>query len=217
MSSFKKHYRSIFEMLGCPLTKGTAMSSEELARAEKRLGTSVPTALRDYCLVAGRERRLNTCYHRLLSPAEWWVDQRRLIFMQENQSVLWWGVSTRGHETNDPSVWQGINDEPITWLRESRHLSEFLASILCYQAVRGGLPYCGAADAPENSNYRLDDEWTYFGEVGGAKTYGRANQAICLEMIILPFVDKPRITLSAGAKTKRDLQAIANDLGVRFS
>ncbi|MGO9114246.1 MAG: hypothetical protein ACLP9L_33950 [Thermoguttaceae bacterium] len=54
---------------------------------------SISAALRDYYLVAGRERRFNCCLNRLLPPQEWLVDKHRLIFMEENQAVLSWGVN----------------------------------------------------------------------------------------------------------------------------
>ncbi|HXG12142.1 MAG TPA: hypothetical protein VNK04_20475 [Gemmataceae bacterium] len=216
VSSFKKYYRTIYATFGYPLVERQGMSSEELAAVEKRLDVQVPAALRAYYLVAGRERRFNTCHHRLLKPQKWSIDKRRLIFMEENQRVLWWGVSIRNPDSDDPSVWQGVNDDEITWVREHRRCSEFLGFILHYQAVNNGFPFCSMADAPDRFDYDFEENgWTYYGEIGAVRAYSRSNQVVCLQPPALPFMDALQVL--AGAKTKRDLQAIGDDLGMTLT
>jgi hypothetical protein len=214
MARFRKYYRSIFRTFGYPLTERTALSPAVLAVAEKRLGVRIPAALRDYYLVAGRERRFNMCHNRLLPPSRWAVDQRRLIFMEENQSVVWWGVSTRNPGSDDPPVSQGINDEPITWCSEQRKCSVFLTVMLHYQAVTGGFRFCGSAAAPEQSSYRFEENgWTRYGTVNTLLAFSRPNQVVCLmpegELSLMP-----KWLVLAGGKTSADLRAIASDLGV---
>jgi hypothetical protein len=216
MASFKKYYRTLYQRFGYPLTERTALSPEVLAAAEKRLGVQVPTALHNYYLVAGRERRFSACHHRLLQPSKWTIDKHRLIFMEENQGVVWWGVSTRNPDSDDPPVSQGINDEPITWYPEHRKCSVFLAVMLHYQAVSGGFRFCGTADAPDQSSYRFEEHgWTHYGEVNSLSAYSRRNQVVCLMPPgDLPFMQKWSVL--AGGKTNGDLRAIAADLGVAF-
>jgi hypothetical protein len=166
MASFKNYYRSLFRTFGYPLSDRTVLSSNVLTVAEKRLGVKIPKALRDYYLVAGRERRFNTCLDRLLPPSQWSLDKKRILFMEENQVVAWWGVSIRNPRAADPPISQVINDEPIYWLPEHRKCSVFLAVMLHHQAVSGGFRFCGMADVPEQSNYRFEENgWTYYGEV----------------------------------------------------
>jgi hypothetical protein len=214
MASFKKYYQTIYQTFGYPLSKSTALPSKVLTAAEKRLGLRIPAALRDYYLVAGRERRFSACHNRLLPPAKWSVNKDRLIFMEENQRVVWWGVSTRNPRSDDPPVSQGINDEPITWHPEHRKCSVFLAVMLHYQAACGGFRFCGGADAPDQSNYRFDEHgWTHFGAVNSLLVYSRQNQVVCLMPPgDLPFIEK--WTILAGGKRKADLQTIGADLGV---
>jgi hypothetical protein len=214
--SFKRYYRKVYATFGYALTERTAMSSNVLRAAEKRLGVHIPLVLRDYYLVAGQEGRFSACHNTLLPPTKWSIDKKRLIFMAENQSVLWWGVSTRNPDSDDPPVSQGINDEPITWVREHRKCSVFLAVMLHYQAVNDGFDFCGTADAPDLSSYRFEDHgWTYYGEVNSLQAYSRANQVVCL----MPPGDAPwmlKWSVLAGGKTKADLKAIADDLGLTF-
>lgn len=216
MASFKKYYRTLYQTFGYPLNERAALPSEVLIAAEKRLDVRVPAALRDYYLVAGRERRFSACHNRLLPPPRWTIDKHRLIFMEENQWVVWWAVSTRNSHSDDPPVSQGINDEPITWHPEHRKCSVFLAVMLHYQAVSGGFRFCGRADAPQESTYQFEEHgWTYYGEVNSLLAYSRENQVVCLMPPgDLPFMQKWSVL--AGGKTKGDLQAIQADLGVVF-
>ena len=207
-------YRKLYATLGYPLTKTTALSSELLTAAGKGLGVHIPLALRDYYLVAGRERRFRACHNRIISPAKWTTDKQRLIFMEENQCVVSWGVSTRNPDSDDPPVSQGINDEGITWYPEHRKCSVFLAVMLHYQAVNGGLRFSGRADAPDNSSYRFEDHgWTYYGTVNSLQAYSRPNQVVCLMPPgDLPFMQK--WVVLAGGKTRIDLKTIAEEIGV---
>lgn len=186
-----------------------------LTAAGKRLGVRIPKALRDYFLVAGRERRFGTCNNRLLPPSQWTTDKHRLIFMEENQRVVWWGVSTRNPHADDPPVSRGLNEEPITWQPDHRKCSAFLAFMLHYQAVSGGFDHSGRADAPEETDYRFEEHgWTCHGKLSGMSAYSRRNQVVCLVPPgDLPFLRKWSVL--AGGKTRADLQAIEADLGIR--
>ena len=199
MASFKKYYISIYHKFGYPLGGRSGVSPAVLAAAEKRLGVKAPAALRDYYLVAGNERRFNTCLNRLLAPGDWGVDKRRLIFMEENQSVLWWGVSTRNTGSDDPPVSQGYDDEQIIWYPEHRKCSVFLAVLLHHHAVSGGFRFCGSADAPDRTGYRFEENgWTWYGEVKSLIAYSRPNQVVCLTPPgELPFMRK--WSVNAGA------------------
>jgi hypothetical protein len=187
-----------------------------LAEAETRLGVRVPAALRDYYLVAGRERRFNTCCHRLLPPSEWAVEKQRLVFMEENQAVCCWGVSIRNPGSDDPPVSEGVEDETTTWYPVQRKCSVFLAAMLHQQAASGGFRHCfsGFIDESNASNVTLNtNEWRYYGELKGEKVYSRANQVFCFSPEnTLPM--RQGWLVSAGGKTKRDLQAIRVELGV---
>lgn len=217
MASFQRCYRSLFQTFGCPLSEHAKLSTDVIAAAQKRLGVPIPAALRDYYLVAGRERRFATCYQRILPPSQWTVDKHRLIFMEENQCVVFWGVSVRNPKTKDPPVSQGINDDPIAWYPEHRKCSVFLAVMLHYQAVNGGLRFCGQANAPDTSSYRFEEHgWTRYGVVNSLIAYSRPNQVVCLmPPDNLPFLTKWSIL--AGGKTRADLRQISDELEVKIS
>ncbi|QDU06719.1 hypothetical protein [Gimesia aquarii] len=217
MPSFKNYYRTLYRNFGYPLTKNSAIPPNVIMSAEKQLGVSVPTALRDYYLVAGRESRFNKSHNRLLAPKDWNVDKKRLLFMEENQAVLWWGVSVRNPDTQDPRVSKGHTEEPISWYREHHKCSVFLAVILHYQAVCGGFRFRSSADIPDEINYQFEKQgWTYYGTVNSLMAFSRTNQVVCLMPSNgLPFMDN-QWTVLIGAKTKRDLTAVEMELGLNF-
>lgn len=212
MASFKKYYRDIFTTLGHPLTNATGIPSEELSRHAKRLGVRIPRSLRDYYAVAGREKLFNRCHNRLLAPKNCSIDKRNLIFMEENQAVVLWSVSTRSSVANDPAVFQAVNDEPITWVREHKKCSVFLGVMLHYQAVSGGFRYVGSAPSPDNLHEKLKVGWTFIGEVNQLWAFSRRNQVVCVMFSDLPF--QPAMMIRAGGKTKADLHAIEDFLSV---
>ena len=138
--------------------------------------------------------------------------------MEENQAVSLWGVSTRNSEADDPPVSQGFNDDAIAWQLEHRRCSIFMAVMLHYQAVCGGFPFCATGDAPDKSDYRFEKHgWTHYGEVNSLMAYSRQNQVVCLAPFSLPFMDKVTFTVSIGAQSKGNLQAIAKELGVTIN
>jgi hypothetical protein len=216
MASFKSYYRSSYRTFGYPLTKRMGTPPNVLTTAEKRLGVRIPTALRDYYLVAGREHRFNTSHNRCLPPENWVLDQQRLLFMEENQRVCFWGVATRNPDSDDPPVSQGVNDEPITWYPEHRKCSVFLAVMLHYQAVSGGYEFTGRAELPDPGKYRFENNgWTSYGEVNKLRAFSRANQVVCL----MPPANTPLSrdwSVLAGGRTERDLETIAAELELPF-
>lgn len=220
--SFRPYFASVFEVFGYPLAPGAALAPRVLEAAEARLGLSIPTALREFYLIAGRERRFGSCLHRFLPPSAWFEEGKRIVFMQENQSIGWWGVSVRNPGDDDPSVSLGMDNEPIRWQREHRHVSVFLAVMLHYQAVNGGLRFTGTAESPEEPRQLAKRGWKSFGRVNSMRAFSRPGQVVCLmpppgEDSLLPRWMPKHWTIHAGGKTQRDLSAIGEDLGLSFS
>jgi hypothetical protein len=215
MMPLTPYYRGLFKRLGYPLTKQAGHPARILIANEKRLGVRIPSALREYYLVAGRERRFNTSHNRLLSPKDWSVERQKLVFMEENQRVLWWAVPTqRPQAVGDPPVFQGLNDEPVRWYSERRRCSVFLAVMLHLQAVWGGFNWLGSAEATENVHAILQQDWNYVGDMDQLWAFNRQNQVVCVTAGGNPI--GPAMTLHAGGKTKADLRSIEESLSVTF-
>ena len=78
--------------------------------------------------------RINSKEHnRLRDPAELSLLEGKLVFMEENQVVVFWGVDERACDQNDPEVFQASNEEPIVWYSEEISLSDFIIKVWRWQ------------------------------------------------------------------------------------
>jgi hypothetical protein len=203
-------YRRAYENLGHRLTKRDGVSRRDIEAAEKRLGIAVPHSLLDYFAVAGFEKRFNCCFNRLLPPDEWFVDANRLVFMEENQAVVYWGVSCDGR-LDDPPVSQGVNGARIKWYRVNDKCSVFLAVMLHWHGAYGGaLPISSTAYAPLSLRKRLRKEWEFVGEVNRMQAFTTSGKCVCH----LKWEDGWRIF--AGATTKEKMAEIADELSLTW-
>jgi hypothetical protein len=105
-------YQQAIEALARPVTSEDGVPAGEIVAGEHRLGIQMPNALREYYLVSGRLHRLNRAHNRLYSPDGWFVDVGKLVFMEENQSVVFWGIPISEGSGDDPPVLQGSMCRP---------------------------------------------------------------------------------------------------------
>lgn len=217
--NYQDLYRRTFTTLGCKLRAQDGFPLNKVAAAEKKLGVRLPNALRDYYLVAGRERSLNHAHNRLLAPGD--LDKRagKLVFMEENQWVVVWGVAVSSKPADDPRVYQGpiVDGEPTGWFLEQRKCSAFLVFMLHMQAAFGG----GMASTASSSAQRglvsaLDNGWHFAGEVNGMRAYSRDRQAVCFVKWQDLFAKEETWRVFAGACEKEGLETIARDLNLQW-
>jgi hypothetical protein len=174
--------------------------------AETRLGVKLPRPLRDYYLSVGRHK-LNQAHNRLLPPPHLHVSRGRLVFMEENQGVYYWGVRSRS-EAADPVVLQTTDPDEDGWTPVSR-CSRFLTAMLCWQAVNLGLPYIGYSDWHEQAAPgRLFPKRYRVGRFGSMTAYVRNGQVVCVEE-----ADESAIVF-IGARTRRAFQALVAEVGI---
>src|SRR5687767_13325537 len=86
------------------LTPEDGVSVDQIEAAEQKLGLRLPQSLREYYRVAGNLDELNRNHNRLLRFDELEVEDDYLIFMEENQVVVLWGVKTANLSEDDPEV-----------------------------------------------------------------------------------------------------------------
>jgi len=132
----ERYRRALLGILGRPLTARDGVREPRLVRAEKRLGLALPSALRDYYLLAGAAAE-NREHNRLFAPEELVVEEDRLLFMEENQGVVTWGAALGRGPRADPVVWQRVNGDRPQWYSEELTFSAFILSNLAWQR---GLP-----------------------------------------------------------------------------
>ena len=126
-------YRALLgKVFGRPLGRGDALPAGRVTKAERRLGFTLPAAVRDFYRVAGRAKE--TCAHNyLLDPDQLAVEGRYLVFMGENQGVVDWGLRVSTLAAADPTVWQRTNGDRPKWYSERMPFSEFMLKNLAWQ------------------------------------------------------------------------------------
>lgn len=125
------------------LSERDGLAEEAIVAAEKRLNTTLPTALREIYLHAGKVPMLMDAFQHFYTPKDLKLESGCLVFMEENQGVILWGIKEHDLDNEDPEVFQVNPDDLTETYSEEKPLSEFLRIILYYQAAQGGYPYGG--------------------------------------------------------------------------
>lgn len=176
-------YRELFSCLGIQLRQEDGCSVEEISRVEEKMEIKIPESLRNFFLIAGRENRVNQFHNRILFPEKWELDSGYLIFLEENQNVVYWGVPAIQKSAADAEVFHGVNlrDDGIEWHKEHDSCSTFLQVMIAWHASCGGAVDHTAVGYVDElvTRERLDGEWQLIGEVNAMRAYRRPNQLVC--------------------------------------
>jgi hypothetical protein len=208
MLGFTERLKSTSAKLVRPLTPEDGQSETNISHAEARLGLRLPVVLREYYLLAGKFDRFNRAHNRLRRPEEWCVDGGKLVFLEENQCVVYWDVEACTTPDNDPPVYQGQNvrGQPTEWYMEHKHCSEFLLVLFHLQAVWGGYDFLGRSDIKSEALRKFLNGWTSAGCVNELLAFNREGGAACV------FEGKGASQLYVGGRTERDFELIEAEL-----
>jgi hypothetical protein len=210
-----KHYIELFKQVGHPLTAKEAIPEDALRWAEERLGIRLPTALRSYYSVAGRETRLNTAFNRLLQPADLELHEGKLVFMAENQNAAFWGVPATRRPALDPvvHVTNRVAGALSAWEPECRRCSVFLDFMVhMHASFGGGSEYKGSAAVPHTLLQSLDQNWKFAGEVKKMRAYSRDGKVVCFSQWQDFMEEKKHWRVFCGSSRKDGLEQIAQEL-----
>jgi hypothetical protein len=120
--------------LGRKLTHSDGIPAELIERAEKSLGLVLPAVVRDYYITCGRNDRFNRT-HNFIRPLEAIaVEDGYLVFMDENQDVVSWGIPLADIAAAHPIVWQRNNTPPVEWYSEEKTWPELLTHMFGWYA-----------------------------------------------------------------------------------
>ena len=212
MSSFAESYiASITRLLG-EVPAGAKMDENEIAAAEASLGKKLPAALREYYLPAGRLDQLNLAHNRLATLRELRVHNGKVVFCEENQGAVIWGMDMSRSAADDPPVYQSPGPEYTEWHAELiPRCSTFLTVMLHLQAVFGGLPCI--AYAKEFERQKLIDglrDWTLIHADAEIEVLAAQGAAI-----IIVGSDENQ-ELHAGAAREEQLEALERESLLRW-
>ena len=113
------------QVLGRELQATDAIDRPHLTRTEKRLEIVLPTVVSNFYAAAGGAPELQA-HNRLRHPDALEVEDGYLVFMEENQDVVDWGLRLPLILDSDPEVWQRVNDDEPAWYSEEMSFSEFI-------------------------------------------------------------------------------------------
>jgi hypothetical protein len=126
---FKEYYNHRFQkILGVSLCASDGLGDEVVQSKLLEHHLILPLGLVEYYAVAG-QHPINSEHNRLLPIEEiFWLGDK-LVFMEENQWVGYWGIARHDLAQPNPIVWQGINQETVDWYEEEYKLSQFLMAM----------------------------------------------------------------------------------------
>ncbi len=144
--------------------------ADKINEAETRLKISIPLALKSYYLALGKNENINTSHNRLLKPCKEIIfsDDGYLIFYEENQASVYWGIKQEDLKTNNPPVWgnYGTNTSP-DWHLETKTTENFLLLMAIHNGTLGGLRYnanCFDLIKPEIVK-KIQEKWKEIPEI----------------------------------------------------
>ena len=129
MTTYSEIYRSfISKYLHRDWGTEDGINNNNILIHESKLGITFPTALRELYLTMGHTRQLLSVHNKVFPPEDVEVENGYVIFMEENQSVVTWGIRLDEIEENNPIIWQRNNTENL-WYSEEKTLTELLKSM----------------------------------------------------------------------------------------
>ena len=135
---FEQHFRDLVtRYLGRPWTPSDGVAPAVLSAAERRLGERLPQALRAFYATSGVVGAFVSAHHQVLSPERLVLESGHLCFMEENQSVVTWGIPHGALSVEDPEVWQRNNTPPQQWFSEEKTVTAFFESMLHWYSEMG--------------------------------------------------------------------------------
>jgi len=133
--------RTLYDL---PAGETFGYSEEEIINLEIDLGVRLPGKLRDYYLHLGKNESINDSHNRLLKPdgEVGYSKDGYLLFYEENQGVVSWGIKKDELQLDSPPVWGNYGSEEISdWHRETNTVEDFFLLMAVYNGTMGGLKY----------------------------------------------------------------------------
>lgn len=155
------------KILGRALDVSEGVDIQSIEVAEKKLGVKLPQALKDFYLTVGKISLFTDGFEFFAKPKQIYIKGNKLVFLEENQAVLSWGVDLEDLSKDIVPVYHspniGESEDDVIWYTEALPLPEFLELIMYYQAAsadadiqaktKGGYPlsYMGYKSDLENA------------------------------------------------------------------
>lgn len=136
--------RHVEDVFG-PFAESDGIAASRIDAAEQRLGLSFPRALVSLYQRTGAHPLHQAC-DRLLSPERLRLEERHLVFYEQDQRAMDWAIPVdTGRSVNPPVV---VRFGDGTYETETDSFAEFFLFIIASQATEGGAQYYASTDEP---------------------------------------------------------------------
>jgi hypothetical protein len=129
----RKDLAALKSLIGRPLTPRDGWPSAQVIASERRLKLRLPAALKSYYECAGK-LPIHTEHHQLYPPKGLRIESGNLVFMEENQAAVFWGLDLNNLKNPDPTVCQASHESEIVWYSEDLCFSDFIIKMRRSQA-----------------------------------------------------------------------------------
>ncbi len=105
------------------------------------LKINVPTIFQKYFSKYAATNSVRDSFNRILSPSEWYIQDEKLVFAEENQKVVFWAIDggVSDNIIEDPKVKVANNSSIIEWFEEELSFSAFFSFLFFYNLIMGTL------------------------------------------------------------------------------
>ncbi|MFI5300991.1 MAG: hypothetical protein ACHREM_23155 [Polyangiales bacterium] len=141
-----------------PFNASAGVPEADVRAAERRLGICLPAALATLYRRTGAAAAVHAAHNTLVPLAKLGFADDRLVFYEENQGVVAWGVPRARMSDEDPPVEQGQpggGEGEWTFYPEFASVSDFARAQGAWNAVQGGLACVGVWAQPDSPT-RID-------------------------------------------------------------
>ncbi|MCW5790444.1 MAG: hypothetical protein KIT72_08485 [Polyangiaceae bacterium] len=115
--------------LGRRWTPANGCVGSRVETCEQRLRRRLPESLRALYSSLSEVPELLTAHNRVLPLEHVEVQDGHLVFMEENQSVVSWGIPLMSIGEEDPTAWQRNNTPPVQWFSEEKSVLGLLVAM----------------------------------------------------------------------------------------
>jgi hypothetical protein len=185
------YFQKIRHLYNVPANENYGFSESEIVEQEKQLGIVLPAKLREYYLTLGKHEAINYSHNRLLQPGGeiGFSPDEYLIFYEENQGVVIWGIKKEDLLNPNPPVYGNYSsdEQNPAWYLELPTTEACLLMLAVYNGVLGGLKYNGNYFDPVNAEVvsYIKENWQELDDI--SSTTQRIFTRDYAEMISLSF------------------------------
>ena len=143
------YFEKIRQLYQLPQQEICGFSETDLEKWEEQQQIHLPETLRTYYLSLGKHEAINYSHNRLLRPGPeiGFSQDGYLVFYEENQRVMYWGIKKEDLHNPNPPVYANYSGDEWNpdWHLELPATDACLLMLAIYNGVLGGLKY--------NANY----------------------------------------------------------------